>query len=669
MAPPSRFSLAIVPSRLVVLGVGTTMVVLCVAGILILWPGIRARDRLADHLQAQLAAVGTRWEDHATPTPEEVDRALIKLSASAGAISEVENLTFIAVDSGQLFTYDGDQTRSGETVQDPAVWLRLRDAKRAIVIETDHYRIYQPLAIPGHDLAVRLTVSQETFARVEAERRNSLIVGGLILSTLGGTLLMLALARGLEESRRELELVLESTQAPMLMVDNHQRIVFVNRPGRLLLGKGRSERLAGLPLLSVCPSPETGQFFTSLLLQERPSEDELHTTLPGYTQDAVFRAHAVPVRTAVGRTLGTLLVLRNVTLEKRLEDRRVSQTIHELKGMLGEASGFIRQVLTAPPADRADDKMYLNLSLEKLQHCYVTVASMVRNIASAFMPEQLELHQRHHDLGELVRQSVDSFRAMLPTDSPAPTVTVTVPEHSPTVYCDGEAIGRIMMNLLRNALQHCPRGEIRVRVFERGNRLQVEVTDTGRGIAPEHLPRVFEPHESFHSGGMGMGLSVCRDFVRAHGGEIWAESDGRGRGATFAFTLAKSQPVIIATDAAVIGHLKARCVELGYDPTILQDLLSVVKQVGELHPNFVLLDVDLRDTLTGPSLAYRLKRSDAVGRVPIVAVAEDLETARTALAHYEGLEMDAFLTRSCDTASFTSVVQIMAAYWYVAQPR
>ena len=288
MASPSRFSAAIVPSRLLVLGVGTAMVVLCVAGILMLWPGVRARDRLADRLQAQLAAMGTRWEPDTTPTPAEVDRALIKLSASDTAIWELEALTFIAVDSGQLFRYEGDQMRAGETVQDPAVWLRLRAGQRAIVVETDHYRIYQPLAVPGNDLAVLLTVSREAFLRVEAQRRMSLVVGGLIFTTLVGTLVMLGLARRLEESRRELELVLESTQAPMMMVDGHQRVVFVNRPGRLLIGKGRSERLVGVPLLSLCPTPEKWHTFFKYGIDRGPvfCEKCLHA-LESALEDAV----------------------------------------------------------------------------------------------------------------------------------------------------------------------------------------------------------------------------------------------------------------------------------------------------------------------------------------------------------------------------------------------
>jgi two-component system sensor histidine kinase BaeS len=76
----------------------------------------------------------------------------------------------------------------------------------------------------------------------------------------------------------------------------------------------------------------------------------------------------------------------------------------------------------------------------------------------------------------------------------------------------------------------------------------VEVTDTRIGIAPEHLPHLFERFyrvdkaRSRTLGGHGIGLTISKAFVEAHGGRIWAASDGPGRGATFTFTLPRQRP-------------------------------------------------------------------------------------------------------------------------------
>jgi len=116
----------------------------------------------------------------------------------------------------------------------------------------------------------------------------------------------------------------------------------------------------------------------------------------------------------------------------------------------------------------------------------------------------------------------------------------------PDVDIDANRIVQVLSNLLNNALKFTPaNGEIRVRIEKSADHpgyVVVSVRDTGRGIAPEQLPLVFErlyqvaDDDDATHGGLGMGLSICRDLVAQHGGEIWATSRP-GEGATFTFTL------------------------------------------------------------------------------------------------------------------------------------
>jgi len=109
-------------------------------------------------------------------------------------------------------------------------------------------------------------------------------------------------------------------------------------------------------------------------------------------------------------------------------------------------------------------------------------------------------------------------------------------------------VQQVITNLLSNAIKFTPeRGEIKLRVAEREGDIQVEVLDTGDGIAAEDLPNIFN---DFYRGGdkektgTGLGLSIAKRIVEAHGGKIWAESpnpeDKKARGSKFTFTLAKS---------------------------------------------------------------------------------------------------------------------------------
>ncbi len=128
-------------------------------------------------------------------------------------------------------------------------------------------------------------------------------------------------------------------------------------------------------------------------------------------------------------------------------------------------------------------------------------------------------------------------------------LTSAVPENLPPVLADGDRVVQILTNLLDNALRHTPPGgRVAVEAEAGGDAATFKVTDTGEGIAPEHLPHVFErfyraeKSRSREGGGSGVGLAISRALVGAMGGGIWAESPGPAKGATFAFTLPISRP-------------------------------------------------------------------------------------------------------------------------------
>ncbi len=125
------------------------------------------------------------------------------------------------------------------------------------------------------------------------------------------------------------------------------------------------------------------------------------------------------------------------------------------------------------------------------------------------------------------------------------TLETTVEPGVPDVMADSDRAMQVLTNLLGNALRYTPvAGSVRVRVAPASRReVAVSVSDTGVGIAPEHLARVFErfyrvdKSRSRVLGGSGVGLTIARALVEAMGGRIWAESAGTGQGATFTFTL------------------------------------------------------------------------------------------------------------------------------------
>src|SRR6478736_4093274 len=131
-----------------------------------------------------------------------------------------------------------------------------------------------------------------------------------------------------------------------------------------------------------------------------------------------------------------------------------------------------------------------------------------------------------------------------------------VPAHL-AAKADAERIHQVLFNLVDNAVRFTPPGgEIRVNARPDGERVEVSVTDTGVGIQPEHLPRVFErfyrvdPARSRDDGGTGIGLAIARSIVEAHGGRIVAKSDP-GHGSAFTFDLPAVEAAVAADDRRV----------------------------------------------------------------------------------------------------------------------
>ncbi len=123
-------------------------------------------------------------------------------------------------------------------------------------------------------------------------------------------------------------------------------------------------------------------------------------------------------------------------------------------------------------------------------------------------------------------------------------LAIDLPADLPEVQADADRLSQVLFNLVGNALQYTPAGgQVTVTARQQGEELQVSVQDTGIGIAAEHLPYVFDRFyradrsRARVSGGSGIGLTIAKHLVEAHGGRIWVESPGPGKGSTFMFTL------------------------------------------------------------------------------------------------------------------------------------
>jgi signal transduction histidine kinase len=158
-----------------------------------------------------------------------------------------------------------------------------------------------------------------------------------------------------------------------------------------------------------------------------------------------------------------------------------------------------------------------------------------------FQAGKLRLARQPMELRPLVQEAGESFRDVAASQGLALEVHAAP---GLQVHADPRRLAQVVDNLLGNAIKFTPPGG-RVTLEARSvpGGCVVEVCDTGLGIRPEDLGKLFQPFSQVHDAvdrarpGSGLGLHVCRGVVEAHGGRIWASSEGPGRGARFTFSL------------------------------------------------------------------------------------------------------------------------------------
>ncbi len=346
------------------------------------------------------------------------------------------------------------------------------------------------------------------------------------------------------------------------------------------------------------------------------------------------------------RTNYMLNLARDQAEEARRLKQSFAQTIsHELRTPLNLIVGFTELMTESPqyygaplPSIYLRDLRIVHRNACHLQNLVNDVLDLARIDAA-----QMSLLPEETDPATLVQEAANTVRALV--ESRGLTLAVSADPDLPPLWVDPVRIRQVLFNLLSNAARFTEHGGITVRVGRQDDEVRFAVADTGVGIAPADLPRVFEEFQQLddsprrqHSGA-GLGLAISRRFVEMHGGRIWVESQV-GRGSTFHFSLPTrgrvlaataehtsseprqaapphQEPVLLAvTRSPSGGALLARYVR-GCRTVVVRNLEQGRQAAQRLMPQAVVIDAAC-EAVDAPDLAG-LARSWGLPRVPFVA--------------------------------------------------
>lgn len=362
------------------------------------------------------------------------------------------------------------------------------------------------------------------------------------------------LARQLEAlslDRARTEAILSGMVEGVLVLDRQGRVQLVNRAAQEMLHVDGAA--AGRLYLEVIRHPDISAQLTSALRGDEVAPHELPL---GRDFSRVFVARAAPVAGASG---GAVLVLHDITDLRRADQVRrdfVANVSHELRTPLTAIRGYVEAL-----ADELPDPEQTRRFLEIIaRHS----GRMERLVTDLLRLARLDARQEVLDVAPCeVRQIVSAVIADLSQaiDAKKQHVTVAVAAEAGMIEADPAKLHDILRNLVENAVNYSPEGaDVRIEAARRDGAIDIVVSDSGPGIPPADLKRVFErfyrvDKSRSRPGGTGLGLAIVRHLVELHGGTVSAQNTPEG-GAQFTVTLPAHRPQR-SSDAALLEPTQA----------------------------------------------------------------------------------------------------------------
>lgn len=339
----------------------------------------------------------------------------------------------------------------------------------------------------------------------------------------------------------------------------------------------------------------------------------------------------------------------------RQKDEFLAMLAHELRNPLAAIANIVPVLARSPANDEAfDRKMAI---LNRQTHALSALVDDLLDV-SRITRGRIELRLQRVDLAEVVSRAVDSMREA--AADARQELRAELPQGSVPVEGDPVRLEQIVVNLLTNATRYTPvGGRITVSLRTHGTTAELLVEDTGIGLAPDALERIFGMFAQAASssresqGGLGIGLTIVRSLVELHGGTVTAGSAGLGQGAEFSVSLplaapAESPPrpapepaarggkrILVVDDSVDVAEaLAARLRLKGHEVTMAHDGRSALLLAQQTPPEVILLDIGMPG-MNGYELARRFRQQPSLRTTALAAITgygqpQDRERARDA---------------------------------------
>ncbi|HEX4460218.1 MAG TPA: CheR family methyltransferase [Polyangia bacterium] len=468
------------------------------------------------------------------------------------------------------------------------------------------------------------------------------------------TLIDISALKRTEATVRRLSSIVETSTDAITSEDLEGKVVTWNRSAETMYGFSADE-VRGREMSLLMPAEQRTEWPEVLRqVQRGESREPWETTRVRKDGSSVdVQVSVSPVFDEHDRVIGVSSIARDISQRRRdemeirrslkMRDQFMAMLSHELRNPLAallHASAVLKDHYS--DADRGPQA--LKIVERQCKH----MARLLDDLLDVSRMRQVgvELRRQRVDLHTTIEAAVERVRPL--AESRAISIEVCATAGEIAVFGDPDRLQQIEVNLLTNAIKYSPESRrVWLHLEVEGDKAVIKVKDEGNGIQPELLDKIFEPfvravEDDSHlhqpqMGGMGLGLAVVRSFVRAHGGDVRAESDGLGKGAMVVVTLPLAASAADGAAAAVRAMsdpqrlvlvedqedsrllLQTILEDAGYSVAAAADGQAAVDLISRERPAIALVDIGL-PIMNGYEVARRIRRLFGPNDIFLVAL-------------------------------------------------
>ena len=449
-------------------------------------------------------------------------------------------------------------------------------------------------------------------------------------------------------ARADLEALVNISPVGVLVFDAKTGdLVSLNQESRRIVGGLRAPGRSQAEILSVLTfrRPDGRE----IPLAEMPTERALKSGETVRAEEIIIQlpdgravttvVNATPIFSEAGAVVSVVATVQDMTPLEELERLRaefLGMVSHELRTPLTTIKGSAATVLGAPSAvDTAEMLQFFRIIDEQADR----MRSLISDLLDVTRIEAgtLSVAPEPTDLAALVDEAREAFLRGGARNS----VEVHLAPDLPRIGADRQRLGQVLNNLFSNASKYSPDwSAIGVSASVQDTYVAISVSDEGRGVSAEGLPHLFRKFSRIDSedldrriGGEGLGLAICKGIVEAHGGRIWAESEGPGLGTRFTFTIpaaheaahgsapgpgpmARGRARVLALDdePQMLRLVRNTLSDAGYTPIVTGDPDEALRLIEVEKPDLILLDL----MLPGADGIELMKRIFQITDAPVI---------------------------------------------------